>query len=148
MTRRLDPEALAFAVLRGLTMIGGLAALLLVPLQPEHRLHLLPLLAGFVLYKLAFFALIVIWPGEARRISLATLGVDLGVVFVLVWFTGGGESHFYLLFYPLVALDAYYFGPGIGTLAAALSAGLMAGGGPLAPPPPPLAPLRPQAPPL
>ena len=133
MTRRLDPEALAFAVLRGLTMIGGLAALLLVPLQPEHRLHLFPLLAGVVLYKLAFFALIVIWPGEARRISLATLGVDLGVVFVLVWFTGGGESHFYLLFYPLVALDAYYFGPGIGTLAAALSAGLMAVAGLLTP---------------
>lgn len=133
MTRRLDPEALAFAVLRGLTMIGGLAALLLVPLQPEHRLHLFPLLAGAVLYKLAFFALIVVWPGEARRISLATLGVDLGVVFVLVWFTGGGESHFYLLFYLLVALDAYYFGPGIGALAAALSAGLMAVAGLLTP---------------
>jgi len=107
----------------------------LVPLQPEHRLHLFPLLAGVVLYKLAFFALIVIWPSEARRISLATLGVDLGVVFVLVWFTGGGESHFYLLFYPLVALDAYYFGPRIGTLAATLSSGLMAVAGLLTPAP-------------
>ena len=133
MTRRLDPEALVFAVLRGLTMIGGLAALLLVPLRPEHRLHLLPLLLGVVLYKAALFALIVIRPGGARRIFLGTLGVDLGVVFVLVWFTGGAESHFFLLFYVLVSLNAYYFGPAIGVAAAALSAGLLAAAGLLTP---------------
>ena len=43
-----------------------------------------------------------------------------------MWFTGGGESHFYLLFSVLVALNAYQFGPGIGVLAAIVSADLMA----------------------
>jgi signal transduction histidine kinase len=72
------------------------------------------------------FALLFFFPARPRPIFLATLGADLAIVFVLVWFTGGGESHFYLLFSVLVALNAYQFGPGIGVLAAALSAGLMA----------------------
>ena len=48
---RLDPAARTFAVLRGLAMIGGLAALLIVPLRPEHQVHLGPLLGAFVLHK-------------------------------------------------------------------------------------------------
>ena len=123
---RLDRDALAFAVLRGLTMIGGLAALSIVPLRPEHQIHLLPLLGGFIAYKAALFTVLFFSPEHARPIFLATLGSDLGIVFILVWFTGGGESHFYLLFLILVALNGYQFGPGIGTLAGALSAGLMA----------------------
>ena len=122
---RLDPDALAFAVLRGLTMIGGLAALSIVPLRPEHQIHLLPLLGAFIAYKGALFSLLFFRPEHARAIFLATLGTDLGIVFVLVWFTGGGESHFYLLFLTLVALNAYHFGPGIGVLTGTLSAGLM-----------------------
>jgi signal transduction histidine kinase len=126
MRERLDSEALAFAVLRGLAMIGGLAALSIVPLRPEHQVHLGPLLVAFLVYKGALFALLSMRPKWARAIFLATLGTDLGIVFILVWFTGGGESHFYLLFLILVALNAYHFGPGVGVLAAALSAGLMA----------------------
>ena len=126
MGGRLEPEAQAFAVLRGLAMIGGLAALSIVPLRPEHQVHLGPLLGAFIAYKGALFALLFLRPEHARRIFLATLGADLAIVFVLVWFTGGGGSHFYLLFSVLVALNAYHFGPGIGVLAALLSAGLMA----------------------
>jgi signal transduction histidine kinase len=124
--KRLGQDELTFAVLRGLAMIGGLAALSIVPLSPEHQVHLPPLLGAFVLYKGLLFALLLLLPERARAIFLATLGVDLATVFVLVWFTGGGESHFYLLFTVLVALNALYFGPGVGTLSAALSAGLMA----------------------
>ena len=119
-------DAFVFAILRGLAMVGGLAALSIVPLRPEHQVHLGPLLGAFLVYKGALFALLFLRPDRARAIFLATLGADLGIVFVLVWFTGGGESHFYLLFSVLVALNAYYFGPGLGVLAAAISAGLMA----------------------
>ena len=126
MSDRLGQEALTFAVLRGLAMIGGLAALSIVPLRPEHQIHLWPLLAAFIIYKGGLFALLFLRPERARGIFLATLGADLGIVFVLVWFTGGGESHFYLLFSVLVALNAYHFGPAVGVLAAALAAGLMA----------------------
>jgi signal transduction histidine kinase len=132
--RRLSNEALAFAVLRGLAMIGGLAALSIAPLRPEHQVHLWPLLGAFIVYKGTLFALLYFRPERSREIFLATLGADLAIVFVLVWFTGGGESHFYLLFLVLVALNAYHFGPGIGSLAAALSAGLMALANVLVPP--------------
>jgi signal transduction histidine kinase len=117
---------MTFVVLRGLAMIGGVAALSIVPLRPEHQVHLAPLLGAFIAYKGALFALLFLLPEHARRIFLATLGADLAIVFVLVWFTGGGESHFYLLFSVLVALNAYHFGPGIGVVVATLSAGLMA----------------------
>ena len=137
MRERLGSEALAFGLLRSLTMVGGVAALFLVPLRPEHRIHLAPLLAGFIAYKAGLLVILSRWPERAREIFLATLAADLGLVFLLVWFTGGGESHFYLLFYLLVALNAYYFGPGIGTQAALLASGLLALANWLAPPPTP-----------
>jgi signal transduction histidine kinase len=134
---RLGSEALAFGLLRSLTMIGGVAALFLVPLRPEHRIHLAPLLVGFIGYKAGLLAILARWAERAREVFLATLAADLGLVFLLVWFTGGGESHFYLLFYLLVALNAYYFGPGVGTEAAVLAAGLLALANWLVPPPVP-----------
>lgn len=123
---RLGGEAVTFAALRGLTLVGGVAALFLVPPSPQHQLHLAPLLGGFIAYKASLFLVLARWAERAREIFLATLTADLAIVFLLVWFTGGGESHFYLLFYPLVALNAYYFGPGIGFLAAGLASGLLA----------------------
>jgi len=123
--RRLVDDARVYAVLRTLAMLGGLAALLVVPLRPEHRVHLGPLLGGFIVYKAVLLAILVRWTDRTRLLSLATVGADLVVVFLLVWFTGGAESQFYLLFYPLVALDAYYFGPAVGLGAAAGAAGLL-----------------------
>lgn len=122
---RLGSEALVFAVLRALTLVGGVAALFVVPPRVEHELHLVPLLGGFVAYKLALLAVLLAWTDRARQVFLATLASDLAVVFLLVWFTGGGESHFYLLFYLLVALNAHHFGPGVGGLAAGLASALL-----------------------
>ena len=124
--KRIGSEAMAFGVLRGLTLVGGMAALFIVPLRPEHQLHLAPLLAGFIAYNAAVAVVLARWADEARIIFLATLAADLALVFLLVWFTGGGGSHFYLLFFLLVTINAYYFGPGIGVLAAVLAAGLLA----------------------
>jgi len=50
---RIGSEAMAFGVLRGLTLVGGMVALFIVPLRPEHQLHLAPLLAGFIVYNAA-----------------------------------------------------------------------------------------------
>jgi len=122
---RLDAEAQVFAVLRTLTLVGGVAALLIVPLRPEHQLHLAPLLVGFVVYKALLYLVLLLWAPRAREVFLATLAADLALVFLLVWFTGGGESHFYLLFFLLVALNAHYFGPAVGALAAALASALL-----------------------
>jgi signal transduction histidine kinase len=131
---RFGHEAVAFGLLRGLTLVGGMAVLGIVPLRPEHQLHLVPLLAGFVVYNAAVLVVLTRWPDEARAVFLAALAADLALVFLLVWFTGGGRSHFYLLFYLLVTINAYYFGPGIGVLAAGLASGLLVAANWLTPP--------------
>jgi hypothetical protein len=96
MSDRLGQEALTFAVLRGLAMIGGLAALSIVPLRPEHQIHLWPLLAAFIIYKGGLFALLFLvfdvlgvllypWAMELRRLGALGLGVPaLGAVLVFV----------------------------------------------------------------
>lgn len=134
MRERLANEPQLFAVLRGLTLLGGVLALLVVPPSPEHQGHIAPLIAVFVVYNAALLAVLARRAREARAIFLAALGADLAFVFLLVWHSGGVESHFDLLFYLLVALYAYYFGPGIGMLAAALAAGLLAAANWLVPP--------------
>lgn len=122
----LDNEVLVFTALRGLTLVGGVAALFMVPVPTEHEIHVAPLVASVAVYKAMLVALLVRWRERARDITLATLAADLGLVFLLIWFTGGGQSHFYLLFHLLVALDAYYFGPAVGVLAATLASAAMA----------------------
>jgi signal transduction histidine kinase len=104
----------SFAVLRALAMLGGMIALFLVPLHPAHQPHVAPLAWMFVAYKALLFLAIWLWPGRLRPILLGTTGFDLVFVSLFVWHTGGAESHFYLLFYLLVALAAAHYGPGIG----------------------------------
>lgn len=103
----------SFAVLRALAMLGGMAALFLVPLRPEHQPHLVPLAWAFVAYKVCLLLVIRAWPARLRHVLLGTVGLDLVFVSLFVWFSGGTESHFYLLFYLLVALAAVHFTPEI-----------------------------------
>jgi len=119
--RRWDTEAWAFAVLRALAVAGALVALLLAPLRPEHTRHLPPLVIAFIAYKLLFFFLLVRRPQASRPLFIGTAALDLALAFFLIWFTGGPESQFYLLFYVLIALHAVYFGfpGGLGTALAA-----------------------------
>ncbi|MFN3476030.1 MAG: two-component system sensor histidine kinase NtrB [Candidatus Methylomirabilales bacterium] len=112
------PE-ISFAVLRFLTLAGGVVALLLIPLHPEHKPHLPPLLVFFLAYNGLFAIPHFLWPTRWRALFIGTLAFDLAFVFFLVWFTGGLESHFYLLFYLLIALNAYSFGAAVGIAGAA-----------------------------
>src|SRR5260370_30439103 len=56
------------------------------------------------------------------------------LVFALLYLTGGGDSVFYLLFFPLVAVNAYYFGPRAGLVMALLAGLLYPAAAALAPP--------------
>ncbi|MFB3819655.1 MAG: sensor histidine kinase [Candidatus Methylomirabilales bacterium] len=109
----------SFLVLRALAMLGGMVALFLVPLRPEHQPHLAPFAWAFVAYKALLFGAIWRWSRVLRGLLYASIAADLVFIALFVWHTGGAESHFYLLFYLLVALVAVHFPPAVGLLAAA-----------------------------
>src|SRR5688572_28658715 len=132
--RLLERDERVFAVLLAVAMVGGLATLGLVPLSPRFRIDLYSLVVWFALYKVGIFALVTVHPRATRSIFLGALAVDLLLVFVLVFLTGGGGSLYYLLFFPLVAVNAYYFGPWIAFTTALAAGGLMAAAASLAPP--------------
>ena len=122
--RLLERDERVFAVLLAVVMVGGLATLGLFPLRPRHQINLHSLVLWFALYKVGVFALVTVSPQATRAIFTGALAVDLLLVFVLLYLTGGGYSLFYLLFFPLVAVNAYYFGPTAGLLMAVV-AGLL-----------------------
>lgn len=130
MPTRLDTfwtiEEASFVVLRALAMLGGMVAILLVPHPPEHQPYLGSLAWSFVAYKVGLFLAIWMWALRLRVILLASVGADLMFVSLFVWFGGGAGSHFYLLFYLLVALVAAQFTPGIGLATAGAAGGLYA----------------------
>jgi signal transduction histidine kinase len=119
--RLLERDERVFAVLLAVVMVGGLASLGLVPLRPRHRIDLYSLVLWFGAYKAGVFALVTLNPRATRLILSAALVVDLLLIFFLLYLTGGGDSPFVNLFYPLVAVNAYYYGRWTGLLLAAVA---------------------------
>ncbi len=124
LLRLLERDERLFAVLLAVVMVGGLVTLGLVPLRPRHRVDVYSLVLWFALYKAGIFALVTVNPRATRRIFIAGLCIDLLLVFALLYLTGGGDSPFVNLFFPLVAVNAYYFGRWVG-LFLTLLAGLL-----------------------
>jgi signal transduction histidine kinase len=114
--RLLERDERVFAVLLAVVMVGGLASLGLVPLRPRHRIDLYSLVFWFGAYKVGVFAIVTMNPRATRIIFSLALVVDLALVFALLYLTGGGDSPFVNLFFPLVAVHAYYFGRWVGLL--------------------------------
>ncbi len=134
VVRLLARDERVFAVLLALVMVGGLATLGLVPLRARHRVDVYSLVLWFAAYKAGVFALVTVHQRATRAIFIGALAVDLLLVFALLYLTGGGDSLFYLLFFPLVAVNAYYFGPRAGLLMAVVAGLLYAAAAALAPP--------------
>jgi signal transduction histidine kinase len=132
--RLLERDERVFAVLLAVVMVGGLATLGLVPLRARHRVDIYSLVLWFAAYKLGIFALVTVNPRATRGIFIGALSVDLLLVFALLFLTGGGDSPFVNLFFPLVAVNAYYFGRWIGLLLTVVAGLLYWGAARLAPP--------------
>jgi signal transduction histidine kinase len=133
--RLLERDERVFAVLLAVVMVGGLAALGFFPLRPRYRdLDLYWLVFCFAAYKVGIFALVTVNPRATRAYFIGALAIDLLLVFVLLCLTGAGDSVFYLLFFPLVAVNAYYFGPWVGLGASVVAGGLYAWSTVLVPP--------------
>ena len=119
--RLLERDERVFAVLLAVVMVGGLATLGLAPLRPRYRFDVYSLVQWFALYKAGILALVTINPRATGRIFSAALGVDLLLIFALIYLTGGGDSPYVNLFFPLVAVNAYYFGRWMGLLLTAVA---------------------------
>jgi signal transduction histidine kinase len=125
--RLLERDERVFAVLLAVVMVGGLVALGFFPLSRRYRdIDLAWLVFCFAAYKLGIFALVTVNPRATRAYFISALAIDLALVFVLLCLTGAGDSVYYLLFFPLVVVNAYYFGPWVGLGAAVVASGLYA----------------------
>jgi signal transduction histidine kinase len=123
IVRLLERDERVFAFLLAVVMVGGLATLGLA-LRPRHRIDLPSLVFWFAMYKVGILALVSVNPRSTRVVFSGALAVDLLLIFSLLYLTGGGASLFYLLFVPLLPVNAYYFGPWMG-FAGAIVAGLL-----------------------
>ena len=119
--RLLERDERVFALLLAVVMVGGLATLGLAPLRPRYRFDFFSLVQWFALYKAGVLALVTLRPRATGTIFSAALGVDMLLVFGLVYLTGGGDSPYATLFYPLVAVNAYYFGRWMGLFTTAIA---------------------------
>ena len=132
--RLLERDERVFAVLLAVAMVAGLATLGLVPLRPRQQIDLYSLVLWFTLYKIGVFALVTVYPTRTRAIFLGALGIDLALIFVLMFLTAGRDTLFYHLFFPLLAVNAYYFGPWLALATALIAGALFAAASALAPP--------------
>jgi len=123
IVRLLERDERVFAFLLAVVMVGGLATLGLA-LRPRHRIDLPSLVFWFAMYKVCILALVSVNPRSTRVVFSGALAVDLLLIFALLYLTGGGAILFYLLFVPLLPVNAYYFGPWMG-FAGAIVAGLL-----------------------
>src|SRR5262249_1990563 len=123
--RLLERDERLFALLLTVVMVGGLATLGLAPLRARFRVDIYSLVMWFAAYKLCVLPPAPVGPHAPRRIFIGALGVDLLLVFALLFLTGGGDSPFVNLFFPLVAINAYYFGRWAGLFLTFLGPGLL-----------------------
>jgi signal transduction histidine kinase len=110
-----------FALLRGVVFLGGIGWLLFVPLQPQQWSILAALLGAFALYSAGLYSLTYLRPERIRTYYLCVCIVDLMIITALNNYVGEVKGSFYLAYYLLVALHAYYFGLGMGLTVAGLA---------------------------
>ena len=110
-----------FALLRGSGLSGRhRVAAVRAAAAPQWAI-LAALLGGFALYSGGLYSLIYLRPARIRTYYLCVFIVDLLIITALNDYVGEVKGSFYLAYYLLVALHAYYFGLGMGLIVAGLA---------------------------
>ncbi len=122
MRREIDFADLGFFLLRAVTLPGILAWLFLER-EPGGKLGVYYWIVGyFAAYGVLLYLLIFLNPARKRSVYSLSLAFDLSFVYLLIVNSGGYESSFFIGFYLLTALHAFYFGPVRGFAAAGICA--------------------------
>ncbi|MGV1099092.1 HD domain-containing phosphohydrolase [Thiovibrio sp. JS02] len=113
---------LTFLLLRVFSLVGGIAWLLIVPLNPPEEAILVQALISFSVYSALCYLVIFFKPAFLKKVYLASLFLDLTFLSVLVHAETSFESSFFLGYYLLICLHTIYFGFSFGLSVAVLSA--------------------------
>jgi signal transduction histidine kinase len=119
----LDPIDRWLAALRVVVLLGGTAWGILHPLdhpmEPGGHRNVEWLFAAFSVYSVLLYLINARYPGRLQTLYRIAMVLDLIFIFLLVRLTGGMASSFYLAYYLLIALHAFYFGLATGAIVAA-----------------------------
>jgi signal transduction histidine kinase len=110
-----------FAILRIITIIGGISWVFLTPLSQSAQTALIFTFGFFCAYSIILYLLIFLTSLQIKTVYYIALFLDLLFLYLLVRLTGGIQSDFELAFLLLIALHAFYFGLSVGIAVAATS---------------------------
>lgn len=117
----LGPLDRGLAALRGVALLGGAGWWMTHPHGPALGRQLFWLFGTFTAYSVLLYLINALRPGRLSLLYRVAMILDLAFIFILVRLTGGMASNFFLAFYLLIALHAFYFGLATGALTAALT---------------------------
>lgn len=113
---------LTFLLLRGFSLAGGIAWLLIAPLSPGEKTILGNALIYFSIYSVLCYLVIFFRPGLLKKVYLTSLFLDIIFLSNLVYAETSFESSFFLGYYLLICLHTIYFGLRFGLMVALFSA--------------------------
>jgi len=113
-------EDIGFFILRIIALSGTVAWLLVAPVPRETVSTFLRIAGFFLTYFLLVYALLFFRFDRKRDIYRLSLLFDLAFVYLLVVNSGGFASSFFIGFYLLTALHAFYYGYRTGIVVAAV----------------------------
>ena len=123
VARRLGgTRVLALPLLRILAMMAGVAWVILAPTAYRQWGGVHGALLGFFLYSVAVIVALWYRPGVMLRLNVWVLGADVVFALLLIRFTGGAQSTFFLALLLIAGLQSYYYGMTRG-VAVALASG-------------------------
>lgn len=122
MRREADFADVGFLLLRVVALLGMFAWLFLAEEAEEALRVYYGIAAYFAAYGLLLYLILFLRPARKKAVYSLSLVFDLSFVYLLVVNSGGYESSFFIGFYLLTALHAFYFGPLRGFAAAGICA--------------------------